>query len=323
MTIDPQSPRLAPLEPGAEQRRRLLKSLGSGALLALGAGVSVPAVARQTLTFDRHGLPLQAKVNAYIQEQRRRGRIRRDELTSWSVYDFRTGRKLVAINEDVPRQAASMIKPFVVAAYFYTAENKRSGLRYTRKARHLMELSIRKSNNWATNQLMREVIRHAGHNGPRDVERVLKHNAPAIFQHTRIVETIPPGGRTYRNQASAHDYSRFLYALWHDLLPRADEIRELMALPNRDRILDGVHEIPDETLVYDKTGSTARLCGNMGIVEAVGKRNHQSYPYTYIGIIEKRNRTRHYSRWVRNRGQVLREVSALVYKDLKRRHNLA
>ena len=74
-------------------------------------------------------------------------------------------------------------------------------------------------------------------------------------------------------------------------------------------------------MVYDKTGSTARLCGNMGIIEAMGK-DGKHYPYTIVGIIEKRERTRHYGRWVATRGNVIRGVSSLVYEDLKRRHNL-
>jgi len=328
MDFDPRSPDFAPLDldlavdlsPDSEERRLLLKTLATGTLLTLGAGAPLTAMARQRVRFHGRSTPLQMKVNAYIQKQRRLGRIAKDESTSWSVYDFRTGRKLVAINEDAPRQAASMIKPFVVAAFFYTEKKRGSGLRYNRKARHLMELSIRRSNNWATNQLMKDVIRHSGSRGPRDVERVLKRNAPAIFQNTRIVETIPAGGRTYRNKASAHDYSRFLYALWKNKLPRSDEIRELMALPNRDRISG--HTIPSHTPIYDKTGTTARLCGNMGIIEARG-RNGKRYPYTFVGIIEKRSRTRHYNRWAKNRSKIVREVSAIVYNELKRQHHLA
>ena len=302
-------------------RRRFLQATAVSAALAATATLPLPAMARQRLTFDHKRIPLSAKVNAYIQQQRRKGRIRPDEMTSWSVYDFKSGRKLVSINEDVPRQAASMIKPFVVAAYFYQMQKAGSHLRYNSKARNMMELSIRNSNNWATNQLMKEVARSAGTHSPRSVERILKQNAPAIFQNTRIVEFIPAGGRTYKNQASAHDYSRFLYALWNDMLPESKEIRKLMALPNHDRIKDGAHGVPTRSIVYDKTGTTARLCGNMGIVEARA-RNGKKYSYTFVGIIEKRHRTRHYSRWARNRSAVIRHVSSLVYRDLKSRYHL-
>jgi beta-lactamase class A len=133
---------------------------------------------------------------------------------------------------------------------------------------------------------------------------------------------IPPGGRTYRNLASAHDYSRFLYALWYDQLPYATEVKTLMALPNRDRINSDVPEIPASTKVYDKTGTTARLCGNMGIVEARG-RDGKSYPYIFVAIIEKSARARQYSRWIKSRGDVVREVSAMTYAYMKSRYPLA
>jgi len=315
-------PHPAAIELESGQRRQLLKALAAGTALAAGIATPLPLMARQRLTFDHHRHSLGLKVNAYIQEQRRKGRIRPDEMTSWSVYDFTSGKKLVSINEDVPRQAASMIKPFVVAAYFYQMDKKGSRLSYSRKTRNMMELSIRKSNNWATNQLMKAVVHSAGSKNPHTVERVLKKNAPAIFQNTRIVEFIPAGGRTYRNLASAHDYSRFLYALWNDMLPESDKIRKLMSLPNHDRIRDSHNGVPLKSVVYDKTGTTAHLCGNMGIIEAPS-RNGRKYPYTFVGIIEKRHRTKHYSRWARNRSAVIRGVSSLVYRDFKARYGLA
>lgn len=265
--------------------------------------------------------PLEQRVNSFVQKLRSKGLVTRDEETSWSVYDFTTGEKLVAINEDEPRQAASMIKPFVAQAYFFKVVETDGRLRFTAATREVMERSIRYSSNPATNDLMKAVIRYSTGNGPQAVEQVLKSNAPAIFQQTRIVETIPPSGQTYRNKASAHDYSRFLYALWNDDLPYSAELKALMSLPNRDRISYGVKSIPDSVVVYDKTGSTARLCGDMGVVDALG-RNGKRYPYIFVGIIEKDRRAKGYGRWISDRGAVLREVSNMVYAYLKRVHNL-
>ncbi len=116
----------------------------------------------------------------------------------------------------------------------------------------------------------------------------MKRNYPGIFQDTRIVEYIPRGGRTYRNEASPHDYSRFLHAVWNDGIPGAREIKRLMGLPSGDRIRTGIEGIPAGTRVYNKTGSTARVCGDVGILIARGEDGRQ-YPYTVIGIIEKGN----------------------------------
>ena len=255
-------------------------------------------------------------MNAHIAELRRRRVLTPEEITAWSVYDFVTRRKLVSINEDRPMQAASMIKPFVVLAFFYEASKNNSRLAYTTSVRRTAEAMIRDSNNAATNRLMAQL------GGPGAVQRILKKNAPGIFRETRIVEHIPPGGRSYRNLASAHDYSRFLYALWHDRVPGAREIKRLMSLPNKDRIYTGARRVPAGTAVYDKTGSTARLCGNMGILVPKGRGGRQ-YPYTFIGIIQKGRRARNYSHWVTSRGNIIRGVSDLVYTWLRDVNGLA
>jgi beta-lactamase class A len=265
---------------------------------------------------------LQTEILRLLTRLRREGLLHAGEWMSWSVYDFTTRTKLVAINEDVPRQAASMIKTFVAQASFFTVEDSKGRLRYTRKIRHTMERMICHSNNRSADRIIELVSRHEGNRGPRDVERVLKKHAPGIFRQTRIVEEIPLNGRTYRNLASAHDYSRFLYALWNERLPYADELRTLMGLPNRDRISYGVKAVPDSAEVYDKTGSTARLCGDMGIIEAPG-RDGKTYPYIFVGIIERRSRAENYGRWITRRSNVIREVSNLVYLHMKERHNLA
>lgn len=255
---------------------------------------------------------LEAAVEAYIDRLRREGRIRDDERTAWSVYDFTAGEKLVSINEDEPFEAASMVKLFVAAAFFCKVEQ--GELIYGRRSRRQMERAIQHSNNAATNWLLRKI------GGPGAAERVLKRAYPGIFEDTRIVEYIPRGGRTYRNRASPHDYSRFLYALWNDDIFGAREIRRLMALPGPDRIVAGVEGIPAGTRVYNKTGSTARVCGDVGILIARGP-DGKRYPYTVVGIIEKERRARDYGAWIRSRGEVIRNVSGIVYNGLRKRYD--
>lgn len=264
---------------------------------------------------------LEARINSYIKSLRRKGIIRPDEQTAWSVYDFHTKRKLVSINENVSYQSASMIKPFIALAFFYKVKYDSRHYQYTAQNRRKMEAMIRNSNNHATNYFIRLLSNKPKRQRPAEVEKILKHHAPGIFRQTKIMEYIPNNGRTYRNKASARDYSRFLYALWHDDLPYSGELKRLMNLANRDRICDGVANIPAQTVVYDKTGTTAKLCGNMGIVEAPGK-NGKSYPYTFIGIIDKQHRARNYGHWARTRSNVIRSVSGMVYADMKTRYPL-
>jgi beta-lactamase class A len=267
------------------------------------------------------GTALQSEVVRQVKRLQAQDMIAADEKTSWTVYDLSTREQLVSINEDIPRQAASMIKPFVAQAYFYTVQDSGGRARYTQEVREIMERSIRRSSNPATNQLIALVSRYNSSRGAADVERVLKRNAPAIFRDTSIMETIPANGRTYLNRASARDYDRFLTALWDDRLPYADELREIMALPNRDRIVSGCDAIPDTVRVYDKTGSTAKLCGNMGIIEARDTRG-RSRPYTFVGIIERRTAAKSYGSWIKRRADAIRSVSNLVYSEMKARHGL-
>ncbi|MCP5419609.1 MAG: serine hydrolase [Gammaproteobacteria bacterium] len=293
-------------------RRRWLMTLASISGLALFSGVSPESKGTVIYRSPR----LNNRIELYVKDLRRHGLILRDERTAWSVYDFTTQSKLVSINENIAFQSASMIKPFVALAFFY--QLRRRKVHYGPPIRRKMEAMIQRSDNTATNYFLRLL---GGRQGPYEVERLLKRNAPGIFRQTRIVEYIPRNGRTYRNKASARDYSRFLYALWYDQLPYSREIKRLMGLPNKNRITHGAPQIPARTPIYDKTGTTSRLCGNMGIVVAIG-RNGLAYPYTFIGIIEKSRRAQNLKHWSRDRGNIIRRISNLVYSDLKRIHNL-
>ena len=278
------------------------------------ASVRVQQVLRNKMTKterSREILDIETVVEDYINRLRRDGKIKADERTAWSVYDFTSGEKLVSINEDEQFEAASMVKLFIAAAFFCRVE--KGELIYGNKSRRNMELAIQHSNNTATNWMIRQI------GGPKAVERILKRNYPGIFQDTRIVEYIPRGGRTYRNKASPHDYSRFLYALWKGDIFGAREIKRLMALPGPDRIFTGVASIPVSTRVYNKTGSTARVCGDVGILIAKGP-DGKRYPYTMIGIIEKEQRARDYTTWIRSRGAVIRNVSGIIYRGIVKRY---
>lgn len=271
---------------------------------------------RAPRTAAQGGRPIQgleSAIERYIKEQRRRGRISRDELTAWAVYDFTTGKKLVDINEDVQFQAASLVKPFFAMAFFHKVKQGR--LIYGPKSRRHMRRMIQYSNNVSTNWILRRV------GGPAAAQRILARRYPHIFKDTRIVEYIPRGGRTYRNKASVHDYSRFLYALWMDQIPGSREIKRFMALPGPDRLYTGAGAVPKGTKVYNKTGSTARLCGDMGILVA-RDRNGREYAYILVGVIEKQRRARNYGLWIRSRSNVIRTVSNLVYEKISDYHDL-
>jgi beta-lactamase class A len=305
------------LEAAAPVRSRNWTLVGDNGATATAITHPSPAVTAKGTETARERVQkirdLETAVDAYIKRLRREGKIAADERTGWSVYDFTTGEKLVTINEDVQFQAASLVKPFIAAAFFHKV--RKGELVYGGKSRRHMERMIQHSNNASTNWVTRQV------GGPRAVERILRRHYPGIFQETRLVEYIPADGRTYRNKASVHDYSRFLYALWKEEIPGAREIKRLMALPGSDRIFTGTREIPKGTEVYNKTGSTARLCGDMGILNVKG-RDGKRYPYTLIGVIEKQQRARDYTTWIRSRSDIIRDVSNIVYQGISQHHGL-
>lgn len=301
---------------GSVNRRDFIKLSGAGVVAATNTWLGFPAPAMAAIH------PLEIKIEKKIKSMRRQGRIAGNERTSWSIYDFTSGIKLVSINEDQSMQAASMIKPFVAQAFFIQHAANASAYPYTRNERHLLERMIRYSNNPATNKVIDIVGKRSKRAGrPAKVERVLKSYSPGLFKQTSIVEYIPRGGKTYRNTASAHDYSRFLYAIWNNHLPMANEIRYFMGLSNKDRISTGVPNIPRSVKVYDKTGSTSRMCGDMGIVVARDRQGRQ-YPYTFIGMIDRSRRSGSYTRWIRSRSNILREISALTYDHISTMYKL-
>ncbi len=248
----------------------------------------------------------------YIDNLRSKGVINNDESTGWMVYDLENDRNVLSINADVEFQAASMIKPFVALAFFHKV--KEGKVQYDAQSKRQMEAMIQRSSNSATNYIMRK----AG--GPEQCESILKRYYGHIFKNTDIKEYIPADGRTYVNGAPPADYIRFLRSLWKQELPYGKEMRRVMALPGRDRLYYGT-TIPRGTLVYNKTGTTAHLCGDMGIL-VTKTRNGDIYPYAIVGIIERRSKASDYGQWMASRGRVIREVSTLVYEGLKKDHQL-
>jgi len=273
--------------------------------IKLKVSASSPVIERSATIFEE-------TIEDYIQNLRNKGKISGDEATGWMVYDLARDKPLVDINADRQFQAASMIKPFVALAFFHQVKQKK--FIYGPKSRRKMEAMIQRSSNSATNWIMRQ----AG--GPAACDAILKKYYSNIFQQTRIREYIPANGRTYLNSSPPAEYVRFLRALWNQELPYGKEIRRLMALPGRDRLYYGT-PIPRGTLVYNKTGTTAHLCGDMGILVPKTRKGNQ-YPYVIVGIIERQSRPANYGQWMASRSKVIRQVSTLVYKEMKKEHQL-
>lgn len=273
------------------------------------AGLLLPGIGHATVESS-----LERAIEARVKELRARGSVAADERTSWLVWDLEADKELASINADTPRQAASMIKPLVMLAFFHEVAEGR--ILYGPISRGKLEAMIQHSSNSATNWTMDQL------GGAGGVQRLLRTAYGDLLPGTSVVERIPANGATYRNKASVGDYGRYLRALWRDELPRAAEQRRILGLPNRDRVYHGARSIPVGTLVMDKTGSTSRCCGDMGIVVAQ-RAGGGTFPYVFCGVIEKPQRAAAYGSWVSARGDVIREVSDLTYRHLKPGYGLA
>ncbi|MDK9708733.1 MAG: class A beta-lactamase-related serine hydrolase [Desulforhopalus sp.] len=258
------------------------------------------------------GTKIERTITEHLDNLRNKGILAKDESTGWMVYDLENDRSLAGINANIEFQAASMIKPFVALAFFHKVREGR--LQYDEQSKRQMEAMIQRSSNSATNFIMRR----AG--GPEQCNAILKKYYSHIFKKTEIKEYIPADGRTYLNSSSPADYVRFLRALWNLDIPYGKEIRRVMALPGRDRLYYGTN-IPRGTMVFNKTGSTARLCGDMGIL-VTKTRKGDTYPYAIVGIIERRTKASDYGQWMASRSRVIRDISTLVYEGLKKDHHL-
>jgi beta-lactamase class A len=305
-------PKVAPAQPSSGPETVVYLKKDDTKNLVITKASNVSTVTPVTVVNTGTRTQFEHNIEDFIQELRRTGKIRSDEKTGWMVYDLENDRSLVNINADELFQAASMIKPFVALAYFHEVNAGR--LSYGSKSRSMVEAMIQRSSNSATNWVMRQ----AG--GPARCEQILRSNYSSIFKNTVIKEYIPASGRTYQNSALPSDYIRFLRALWNNKIPYGKELRRIMALPGRDRLYHGT-PIPQGTLVYNKTGSTAHLCGDMGILVPKTTKG-QRYPYAIVGIIERSSRAPDYGGWMLARGNVIRQVSTLVYKEMKKQHQL-
>ena len=87
-------------------------------------------------------------------------------------------------------------------------------------------------------------------------------------------------------------------------------------MPNRDRLIDRTY-IPRTTRIYDKTGTTAKCSGDMGILSAV-KKNGRRHNYIVVGVLDRKTRKRNFGN---ARGNIIRRVSEIVYSHLKKQYN--
>ena len=271
---------------------------------------SVPSKIRGTIDS-----PLEAVFELYIKNKRNRRVLTTTDRTSFVVYDISKNKKVVSINEERQMMAASLIKNFVMLAYFHEVKHGRQA--HTNTNRGHLRAMIQRSSNPSTNYFIRLL------GGPARVDKILRLNY-SYFKQTRIVEYIPTGGRTYRNMTSARDLSMFFLRLWHGRLPYSEKMKWYFKLKNGDYIFRKTY-IPASVAVYNKTGTVYGLVGDGGIL-VLRDPQGRSRPYVFIGIMEdrtktnRRNRWQSFANWRNQRTYILRRLSERAYKYIYENH---
>ena len=259
--------------------------------------------------------PLEADFERYIKSRRSRRVLATTDRTSFVVYDISKNKKLVSINENRQMMAASLIKNFVMLAYFHEVKYGRQ--KHTAVNKGNLRAMIQWSSNTSTNYFIRLL------GGPARVDKILRSNYP-YFKQTRIVETIPYGGRTYRNMTSASDLSTFFLKLWQGKLPHSEKMKWYFNLKNGDYIFKKTY-IPASVKVYNKTGTVYGLVGDGGVLVFQDPKG-KARPYIFIGMIEDRTKTKTRNRWQSfytwksRRSYILRRLSEQAYKYIYENH---
>ncbi|MCL2789487.1 MAG: class A beta-lactamase-related serine hydrolase [Desulfobulbus sp.] len=258
------------------------------------------------------GAGFNTRISSLLQAEIRKANMSPQVRTGWAAYDLTADKYIVSINLNQSFQAASMIKPFVALAFFHQVDKGKAS--YTRQHRQMMEAMIQHSSNQATNWFIRQL------GGPTRCEALLKKEYGHLIGQLKFKEYIPPDGRTYLNSVQPYGYIQFLKALWRYQVPNAKELLRVMTLPGPDRLVYGTH-LPNSIEVYDKTGTTALLCGDMGILVARDKEGRK-VPYAVVGIVERSTKPADYKQWMQASGNVIRKFSSLVYEEMQQKYNL-
>ncbi len=244
-------------------------------------------------------------VHEHIADLRRRRVLKPSDKTSVYVYGLASDTRFVRINIDEQRMAASLVKPFVMLAAYHR-------LSMGKKAPHSLEGDIRAMIVHSDNNATNRVMRFAG--GPSAVHRIVRRYG---FDRTKIVEYIPPGGRTYRNKTTARNLNAFLWMCHNDKLINSLYSRRMLG-----------HLDAYVTSRIAKTGEDVELAGKTGFVGGLnGEMCRVTYPssagprhYSFIAMIEnlamRRASAAAKHAWGKRTSEAIRSIFRITHKHM-------
>lgn len=274
----------------------------------------------QDVELKQHTSMLEAGVQDYMEEAYQRGAISREDQLFMVVQDLHSGELLVSIRPRRHVKAASMIKVPILQAYMMKLY--RGQIEHSASNEKHLENMIRLSSNYSTNAVLKRL------GGPNAVQTLL--DEARMYRELRLVEYIPQGGRTYRNQVSAGDLNQLFVRIWsgRGLGPGFSELENRAASRKmldylgmgsdhrvNDRLKDGTcYAENDQVKLWDKTGFVKGVNGNAGIVEI--DTPHGRRAYSVVLILERANYQSidgNAVEWSSSISEQMRRISEMVY----------
>ncbi|MBI5582600.1 MAG: serine hydrolase [Deltaproteobacteria bacterium] len=256
--------------------------------------------------------PIQTVVEQEIQVLKGKRQLMTGDEISIQVYDLSEKKMLVDIDGDSIRNAASLIKPFVMLAVY--EQISRQEMAETQAINRQITRMIAISDNQATNHLIKQL-------GGGDVEQGLAVVNALMrkygFNQTMVRELIPGGGKTYGNRTSAADATAFFKLLYEQRLisPQYSQKMNDILLKNVHDRIETAQIKHDGVAVADKTGYVRGLNADCGIVYR-GNHGGQGHDYVLSIFIENKERPADGS-WGKRKTAVIRYLSDRIYQNLK------
>jgi beta-lactamase class A len=256
--------------------------------------------------------PIQSVVEQEILFLKGSRRLQSGDEISIQVYDLAEKKMLVDIDGDSVRNAASLIKPFVMLAVY--EQIARQELSETPEINRHITRMIAVSDNYATNYLIRQVGGGDVEQGITVVNALMRKYG---FYQTVVRELIPEGGKTYYNRTSAADTTAFFKLLYEQRLisPQYSQKMNDILLRNVHDRIETTRIKHDGVAVADKTGYVRGLNADCGIVYR-GNQNGQGHDYILSIFIENKNRPAD-GGWGKRKTAVIRYLSDRIYHNLK------
>jgi beta-lactamase class A len=256
--------------------------------------------------------PIHEAVEQEIRYLRSNRRLQPGDEISIQIYDLADNKMLVDINGDQIRNAASVIKPYVMLAVY--EQIARQELNETPDITRQVRRMITISDNHATNTLIRHLGQGDYQQGFVIINALVRKYG---FQQTVVRELIPDGGKTYANRTSAADATLFFKLLYEQKLVNSHYSQKMT-----DVLLKNVHHRiktqqikQDGVAVADKTGYVRGLNADCGIVY---QKNQQGKGHDYVLSIFIENKERPPDgSWGRRKSAVIRYLSDRIYLNLK------